>query len=81
MKIICFIKKRFLISNPTSQGCEVCSVDRCIVDIKNALVLLHRSLSVRWRERLRAHDLLLYFTFNHLADAFIQSDLQIRKRN
>ncbi len=74
------IKKRLLISNPTSQGCEVCSVDRC-VDIKNALVLLHRSLSVRWRERLRAHDLLLDFTFSHLADAFIQSDLQIRKRN
>ncbi len=25
--------------------------------------------------------LLLYFTFSHLADAFIQSDLQIRKSN
>ncbi len=24
---------------------------------------------------------LLYFTFSHLADAFIQSDLQIRKSN
>ncbi len=29
----------------------------------------------------RIVDYLLYFTFSHLADAFIQSDLQIRKIN
>ncbi len=41
----------------------------------------HTTSAVPQTDHLHATPNLLYFTFSHLADAFIQSDLQIRKSN
>ncbi len=55
-----------------------------IASTSQALQLENRNISNRDCDSIsinRTAFTLLYFTFSHLADAFIQSDLQIRKSN